>query len=882
MLQRVMMRMAAASWDAPRRVLVAAAVCVCTAAASLFFVRFESDMADLAPPAVRESVAELERLFGVSEQLVLLFEVDGSVHDSAAANCLTSFAEHVAKALRQSPTIVRIVFGWHEVERALKRGELLGLAPLYAADADARSRLSELLTSSGVQSTLERQVARIGLPGLGEAEEWFERDPLELREFLLRRLGARQSGLRTRAGSPHFLSEDGAALLFVVHGRARSSDLTAVRMVARQVDLAVDAAQREHLTSCSGDHEVSVARTGSYAYALESEASMRRDLTLNITVSILLVVAVLGAAWRSVRFCFAVWVSLTLGIAVGTGLYFYAQREVVVLALVSGAVLAALGVDAAIHLAEPLRAGRRPTRDEFLAALEVTASSLFFATFTSVVGFLAFASAGGGFLFDMGLMTSIGLTTTLISTLTVLPAILALQSQRPGHSERTDDDCTLGEHEPLTGILTRFVSVSTSITLRRPAASLCLAALVVIVGVVVVVLRPPDLESDLRSMHAANSGAIETQRRLQERFGLDEEPLLIVLHESAAGGRRVESEDSPVGVVTPTVDATTSSEEALLESLHRLEVELSRLVDRGVLAGWRSPLDLIPPPSEQHRVLGVLAAKRPHAASLREGLEEAFDAVGFSAAAVERERARLDRLLKRREPLSVGEAAAAGLAGPLSEVVNVQAERASALVAVYPSGALWSREARRAVVGELESALATASVHGRVTGLYVSSQSSADYVVRRFLTALLVAALAVCGVTLALFRGCYLAFCALVPVVVGMLGVSCIWALAGWKINFMNVGILPMILGIGIDDGIHIVTRYARQGRGEIFTLMRSVGRAVSLTSVTTLGAFGSLALATNRGLASVGVLAGLGIVLSLLASLLVLPPLLELHRRRR
>ncbi len=134
---------------------------------------------------------------------------------------------------------------------------------------------------------------------------------------------------------------------------------------------------------------------------------------------------------------------------------------------------------------------------------------------------------------------------------------------------------------------------------------------------------------------------------------------------------------------------------------------------------------------------------------------------------------------------------------------------------------------------------------------------------------------------LAIFRDPILSLCAMTPVVLGCLVLAFLWGGLGLKINFMNVGILPMVIGIGVDDGIHLVARYVRSPVRDVKDVLRTTGAAVVLTSFTTLLAFGTLAFSINRGLASVGWLSALGVLLCLVASLSVLPALLELHRRK-
>ena len=87
---------------------------------------------------------------------------------------------------------------------------------------------------------------------------------------------------------------------------------------------------------------------------------------------------------------------------------------------------------------------------------------------------------------------------------------------------------------------------------------------------------------------------------------------------------------------------------------------------------------------------------------------------------------------------------------------------------------------------------------------------------------------------------------------------------------------LPVVLGIAVDDGVHIVHRFLEEAGDRVRTLA-GTGRSVVLTSLTSLAAFGTLLLTSHRGLASFAAVLCLGIAASLVLSPLALPPLLDL-----
>jgi predicted RND superfamily exporter protein len=89
-----------------------------------------------------------------------------------------------------------------------------------------------------------------------------------------------------------------------------------------------------------------------------------------------------------------------------------------------------------------------------------------------------------------------------------------------------------------------------------------------------------------------------------------------------------------------------------------------------------------------------------------------------------------------------------------------------------------------------------------------------------------------------------------------------------------------MVLGIAVDDGVHITHRFLEE-TGDLQRTLAGTGRAVLLTSLTDVAALGSLALTRHQGLASFALALTAGVTAGLVLSLLALPPLLALSRSR-
>lgn len=126
------------------------------------------------------------------------------------------------------------------------------------------------------------------------------------------------------------------------------------------------------------------------------------------------------------------------------------------------------------------------------------------------------------------------------------------------------------------------------------------------------------------------------------------------------------------------------------------------------------------------------------------------------------------------------------------------------------------------------------------------------------------------------FRKARLVMLATLPLIVGLLWMLLVLEILDLRLNFYNLVILPALLGIGNDAGVHMVHRYLEEGKGSIMHVIRSTGEHIFVCSLTTMIGFGGLLLSFHPGLRSMGEVAVIGIAATLAAALLFLPALLQ------
>jgi predicted exporter len=194
------------------------------------------------------------------------------------------------------------------------------------------------------------------------------------------------------------------------------------------------------------------------------------------------------------------------------------------------------------------------------------------------------------------------------------------------------------------------------------------------------------------------------------------------------------------------------------------------------------------------------------------------------------------------------------------------------LIRIYARGDIWQPGPLERFVDELEQ------VDPQVTGDPVQTYYASRQMQSSYLRAASLASLAVVGILMVTLRKPTDVLLAALPMVLGLVQ---LFGLLGWleiPLNPANIIVLPLLIGIGIDDGIHVV-HDRRHNQGARWPT-RAMTIGIILTSLTSTLGFGSLLLARHEGLRSLGRVATLGITCCLLTSLVLLPCLLDLFER--
>jgi uncharacterized protein len=198
------------------------------------------------------------------------------------------------------------------------------------------------------------------------------------------------------------------------------------------------------------------------------------------------------------------------------------------------------------------------------------------------------------------------------------------------------------------------------------------------------------------------------------------------------------------------------------------------------------------------------------------------------------------------------------------------------MVQIYPTGNIWDHDVQGKFLADVRAALGNYA--DRVTGTPVQLYEYTTLLKRSYQQAALYALGAIAVMVLLHFRSLPCVALALLPVAIGSAWTVGLMGLAGIPFNPANIMTLPLVIGIGVTNGIQILNRVAEEGNAGI--LSKSTGKAVLVSGLTAIVGFGSLVLGKHKGIQSLGLVMAIGIAACLIAGLTFLPALLNMLER--
>lgn len=608
------------------------------------------------------------------------------------------------------------------------------------------------------------------------------------------------------------------------------------------------------------DDGVSVRLTGEVPLAHEEISTALDGVGIAGTLSLVLLGVIMYFGVGSWRVIAATFSLLAVGIVWTLAYATIAVGSFNTLALIFVVMFFGLGVDFSVHFSLRMQEsmGAGDSEDAEVHVVREIGPALVLCMLTSSIAFLSFVPTDYLGLGELGIISAGGMVIALVLTLTLLPAFYSLSGlplPRPA----------------------RFRKLSLGRELR-PGTVLLLALTVAVAALYVA--RDLSFDYSVLAMRDESTEAMSTLLELQDNgISTDYSINLLAADPQSAADlvQRLELLPEVGAVIGPSnlVPGKQAEKAGLLAELHTLIGSVGEVfaadeafaVEELVAAleyvdelkaegGWA------PAAADAALIDGYLSG----VAELEASPDRLRALNADLKSALEAELKTLDRITSAA-PFTFAEL-------PEDLKRRFVAPDGRLLITVMPEGAIDSRAATESFVRSVMS------VSPDIGGRAVVEWGVGGVAVQSFVEAVTLAIVLITVFLIVYFRGLFLPFVVLVPLALTTVITFALIELTGLTLNMANILVVPLIFGLGVDTGLHVVHRYATAG--DVTQMMTSsTTRAVIISALTTIGTFFSLSFSPHKGAASVGLLLSIAISIMLIATLLVVPALLRLFPGR-
>ena len=671
------------------------------------------------------------------------------------------------------------------------------------------------------------------------------------------------------------------ARIFVLNAHALNEKLNdaAVRRLAELVDQFRDEVPG-----------VNVGITGSPVLAHDEMMQSRKDTTVASIASLIICALIFIYGYKETGRPVKATICLIVGLAYTLAFATLAIGHLNILTVTFVPMLIGLAIDFGVHLItryeEELRHGKS-AEAAMRKAMVYTGQGIFTGAFTTAGAFLAMALTQFKGIQEMGIICGSGLLICLVPMMTLLPVLLLR-----GHQNVIDHD---------TGDARATRARIENLWLQRPT-------LVCIITIALSWLAWTQLDKvhfdyDLRNMQSAGLPAVIFEKKLinagsevtsSNAEGKSVLYAAIVAPSPAEADRLVERIKGLSAVAdVDTITNLSEDQNVKLRLVDNIKQELARI---RFGPPDPNPVDVPDLSRTLYSLYGYLGASLEAVGTNEPALSRNFVALRDAiesfrkelwAGGDERMEAKSVRLAQFQQGMfkdireTFGALQNQNTSGPLTvpDLPTALRDRfigvnGKILLQVYPRRDIWQRNNQREFIDQLRT------VDPEVTGTPVQLYEYTELLKKSYEQAAKYALGAIVVLIFLHFRSLSSVVLALMPVVIGAIWLEGLMGFFGIELNPANIMTLPLVIGIGVTNGIHILNRFAEEQTPSI--LARSTGKAVFVSALTAIAGFGSLILAKHQGIRSLGCVMAIGMTTCMIAALTFLPAVLSLVMRHQ
>ncbi|HYC92285.1 MAG TPA: MMPL family transporter [Thermoanaerobaculia bacterium] len=835
MIEKLLQRITKLVLRHPRAVLMVALAIVLLGGLAATRLRLDPDVLNLIPHNNREvnEFRDLLKETGTLDFHIIVVDIPKGANPETYYPLLDSLGGELKKIKDIETVSWQIPDVFSMVDRVLPYSMLV-LTPEQLDAVQAK------LSDEGIRATVARNAALLQTPQSSVAKQLVRIDPFNLLPVYTDKLQRAGGGLKVDFASGYYLSADHQSAIIIARPRHAAQDLPFSRTLMEQTQAMSDRVLEQFKAANPSAPVPVIGYTGGYAIAAGDEKIIRQDMTLNSITSMIGVLLLYLYAYRRPSAMLYAAVPMGAAIIVTFGLGALTFRTLSAASTGFAALLAGLGLDFMTVLYERYVDERNRGADVTRAVTTLMRHALpgvIVGALTTAATFYAFLATDFRGMTELGFLTGSGILIFLVSVMFVFPALLILVERRRAEKRK------LHVHALGSGRIVRW-------SLKRPV--LVVAGWAVIVLFTGFLARGVRFSDSLQALRATGNEASRRQSEVTQRFGQSFDAMMY-------------------GVRGRTADEAIARAEAVVP-------ELEAVTKKGVIGSYQSITTFVPGEAHQRAVIERLRRGENGAFSwprIESTFRQALVDNGFRAEAYDEVLPLYGQALAQRQPLTVDTLQRLGLGETLQRFVKKTPDGYLAIVYLYPQGGKWPRN----LPNELQE-IRRRHPEGTLTGVNLISETlrtiTTNDAIRASLLGLALVFVLVWGGFRSFTRACFV----FVPFIAGCTCMLGFMATLDIEFNFMNIFVGLMLVGTATDYAVYMLQRYDESPEDFPENALET-GRAVTLAALMSIVGFASFAMSHYPGVRSIGLASVVGIALSCLASITLLPALLATGRFR-
>lgn len=717
------------------------------------------------------------------------------------------------EALRAIPELTRVDSGRLDASR---QWNFLLDHELLLLDERNLGRALHRLEPAPMEVQLQETRTLLAVPS-PEVVAMVRDDPLGFHQLLQEQLGGTSALASFATGADGYVSADARRRLLIARPAQPPYDTEFSHRLFAQLD--ITAASIAPALDDEGDTlpPLEVTYAGGHRIAIEAESVVKRESIVNGIGSLALILPMLFIVFRSARLVLIGALPSAVALLIVLGLMGLAGVTLSAAATGASAMLFGLGVDGVVllYVAHHHALAQGHTPAEAIRALGGPAASMLLGMWTTAATFLGLLVVDFPSLEQLGLLIGLSMIVCGVMTLVLVPA--SLSSTVPRRLPRS----------------LAMPGVAAFVHARRRAILVSALIVTLVLGYFATTLRVNFTLDRLRSI-TPGAEAVEEVTRV---FGLPGDVFVVL--------------------------AQGSNLQTLLENNEQLSQQLRLQIPS---LQFQAPTMVLPSATTQTQRLRQIRTAVADVNAVVKQLEDAAARAGFKPQAFNRFFDRLPGLVASDELITWEGYNHAGLA----EIVG-------RFVVPHESGwllATYAFPTRADEIDALANAVRATPGAGVLTGVPVVNQELGSGFAPQFAWGLAIGTIIVLLSIVASFRDLRLSLLTLVPTIIGLTWAAGLLGLTQAELDLFSVFAVVTFVGIGVDYGIHLVHRF--QDRGDAVSATSELAPVILVAGAITLFGYGTLMMSSYPPLRSIGVVSAVSVVTLVIASVLVLPALLQ------